>query len=213
MTFAEQWPLRDLVLRTPRLELRPDDDEGMRELIEVAEAGVHEPGQMPFAASWTDTDPDHLGRGMLQHFWTERGRLTADRWTLNFLVRFEGQVIGAQGLFATDFGVIREVSTGSWLGRAFHRRGIGTEMRSAVLQFAFDHLGARRARSGAFFDNDASHAVSRGLGYRRDGTDSLVRAGVATDFVRLVLEPADFIRPDWAVQADGVALCLPLLGA
>ncbi|MFC3899118.1 hypothetical protein ACFOWZ_47300 [Lentzea rhizosphaerae] len=33
------WPLRNLVLRTPRLELRPDDDEGLYELVDVAPRG------------------------------------------------------------------------------------------------------------------------------------------------------------------------------
>jgi hypothetical protein len=31
-------PLRDLVLRTPRLELRPDDDEWLSEIVEEADA-------------------------------------------------------------------------------------------------------------------------------------------------------------------------------
>ena len=32
----EHWPLRHLVLRTPRLELRPDDIAGLDELVAVA---------------------------------------------------------------------------------------------------------------------------------------------------------------------------------
>ena len=57
MTRPEHWPLRHLVLRTPRLELRPDDDDGLLELIEVAYRGVHPPEQMPFSIPWTDADP------------------------------------------------------------------------------------------------------------------------------------------------------------
>ena len=41
MTHPEPWPLRHLVLRTPRLELRPDDDAGLLELVEEAYRGVH----------------------------------------------------------------------------------------------------------------------------------------------------------------------------
>ena len=59
-----------VVLRTPRLELRPDDDEGLSEL-----------GQ--------------------------RASLRA----------------------------------GSWIGQAFQGKGIGTQMRAAVLQFAFGVAG------------------------------------------------------------------------
>ena len=44
----DHWPLRHLVLRTPRLELRPDDDEGLLELVEEAYLGIHPPGEMPF---------------------------------------------------------------------------------------------------------------------------------------------------------------------
>ncbi len=63
MTRPEHWPLRHLVLRTPRLELRPDDDPGLFELVEVAYRGVHPPEEMPFATPWTDADPAYLGRG------------------------------------------------------------------------------------------------------------------------------------------------------
>ncbi len=42
-------------------------------------------------------------------------------------------------------------------------------MRAAVLLLAFDHLGARTARSEAFADNPASLRVSEKLGYAPDG--------------------------------------------
>src|SRR5262245_17918804 len=52
--IPEPWPLRGLVLRTPRLELRPDDDDGLRELVALAHQGIHDPAVMPFHAPWTD---------------------------------------------------------------------------------------------------------------------------------------------------------------
>ena len=64
----EHWPLRHLVLRTPRLELRPDDDAGLDELVAVAYGGVHPPEEMPFGEAWTDADPRYLGRGVLQYY-------------------------------------------------------------------------------------------------------------------------------------------------
>jgi RimJ/RimL family protein N-acetyltransferase len=57
-------------------------------------------------------------------------------------------------------------------------------MRSAVLGFAFDHLGAEWATSGAFTDNPASAAVSRSLGYEEDGLDRLAPRGEAKELVR-----------------------------
>jgi RimJ/RimL family protein N-acetyltransferase len=80
-----------------------------------------------------------------------------------------GQPVGIQELFATQFAVLREVATGSWLTRSVQGRGLGQEMRAAVLQLAFEGLGAEVARSGAFVDNLASLSVSRSIGYRENG--------------------------------------------
>ena len=101
MTRPEHWPLRDLVLRTPRLELRPDDDPGLFELVEVAYRGVHPPEEMPFATPWTDADPAYLGRGALQYFWSQRAELAPDRWSVHFLVRVDG---GRAPLILDPFG-------------------------------------------------------------------------------------------------------------
>ena len=62
-------------------------------------------------------------------------------------------MVGVQGLVARDFAVMRAVATGSWLGAEFQRRGIGKEMRGAVLALAFDGLGAQIAETEAFVDN------------------------------------------------------------
>ncbi len=44
MSSLEHRPLRHLELRTPWLERRPDDDEGLLELAEVSYGGVHHRG-------------------------------------------------------------------------------------------------------------------------------------------------------------------------
>ncbi|MBA3906312.1 MAG: GNAT family N-acetyltransferase [Pseudonocardiales bacterium] len=212
MDHPEPWPLRHLVLRTPRLELRPDDDAGLLELVEETYRGVHPPSEMPFLQPWTDVDPRHLGRATLQYYWSQRAALAPAGWSLNFLVRVEGRVVGVQGLGGTDFAVTREVSTGSWIGMRHQRRGIGTEMRAAVLAFAFDHLGATRARTGAFADNTASLRVSERLGYRRDGTATMPRRGERADAIRLLLSPGELRRPPWTLQVAGLEGCAVLLG-
>ncbi|TWF77344.1 RimJ/RimL family protein N-acetyltransferase [Pseudonocardia hierapolitana] len=213
MDHPEPWPLRHLVLRTPRLELRPDDDAGLLELVDEAYRGVHPPDWMPFLVPWTDADPRDLGRRVLQHYWGVRSRLAPERWSINFLVRYEGRMIGMQEMSGADFRILREVETGSWIGMRHQGRGHGTEMRAAVLAFAFDHLGAVRARSAAFTDNTASHRVSERLGYRRDGSMWVARRGEPAEDVRLVLTPEDFVRPEWTLRIEGVAGCLPVLGA
>lgn len=205
------WPLRHLVLHTPRLELRPDDDEGLFELAEVAKDGVHDPAEMPFNVPWTDRIADDGGRGMVQFFWSQRAKLAAGDWTVTFLVRHEGEVIGVQDIGARDFAVLREVNTGSWIGRKFQGRGFGTEMRIAVLQFAFDHLEARIARSAAWVGNHASNRVSEKLGYVHDGTIGIAPRGERLEHVRLRLDAANFVRPEWDVRVSGLAECVQLI--
>ncbi|MFJ6670326.1 GNAT family N-acetyltransferase [Actinosynnema sp. NPDC091369] len=207
----DPWPFRDLVLRTPRLDLRPDDDEGLAELVDVALDGVHPPDRMPFGVEWTDAPRDRLGLNTFQHFWHSRSTLSPQRWTLNFIVRLDGRVVGTQALGADDFPVLREVKSGSWIGLRHQGRGIGTEMRAAVLLFAFDHLGAVAARSSAFRDNLASHGVSRKLGYRPDGTFRQVRRGEPAEQTRLLVTPETLKRPHWELGVSGVTPCLPLL--
>jgi RimJ/RimL family protein N-acetyltransferase len=215
MEYPDPWPLDALVLRTPQLELRPDDDAGLRELVAVAYDGVHPPEQMPFSEPWTEADPRDLGHATMQFHWRQRAALGPQDWTVQFLVRLDGRVIGVQSLCGTGFGVRREVSSGSWLGLPYQRRGLGTEMRAAVLALAFDHLGAWTARSAAFLDNPASRAVSRRLGYREDGTETCVRRSTLVHQVRLLLSSADFQshRPEWPLHVAGLDGCRALLGA
>ncbi|MFE2751144.1 GNAT family N-acetyltransferase [Actinosynnema sp. NPDC059335] len=207
----DHWPFRNLVLRTPRLELRPDDDEGLAELADLAIDGIHPPDRMPFGVEWTDAPRDRLGNNTFQHHWQLRATLSPRAWQLNFLVRLDGRVVGVQSLNADDFPVLREVGSGSWVGLRHQGGGIGTEMRAAVVTFAFDHLGAVAARSSAFTDNLASQTVSRKLGYRPDGTFRQVRRGEPAEQTRLLLTPDRFVRPDWTLEVSGVTPCLPLL--
>jgi RimJ/RimL family protein N-acetyltransferase len=212
-THLDPWPLRHLVLRTPRLELRPEDDAGLLELVDVARAGIHPPDRMPFLNPWTDAPPEHLGPNTLRYFWSARAALTPARWTINFLVRLNGVVVGTQELFAEDFGPLREVRSGSWLGQLHQGRGIGVEMRTAVLLLAFDHLEAQTARSEAFIDNPASLRVSHKLGYQPDGTATQLRRGEAVIERRVLVTPETFRRPGWELHVDGLQGCRHQLGA
>lgn len=121
--LPDPWPLWGLELRTPRLRLRPDEDEGVAEALAEALRGIHPPEQMPFGFPWTDSEPDVLVREGFQHHWRSRASWRPDDWEVHFLVRLQGQVIGSQSLRAKDFAVNREVSSGSWIGRRVQGRG------------------------------------------------------------------------------------------
>jgi RimJ/RimL family protein N-acetyltransferase len=121
-----------------------------------------------------------------------------------------GEVVGTQGVHGTKFGVVREVQTGSWVGRRFQGQGVGTAMRRAVLHLAFAGLGALSARSAAFTDNVASQKVSTALGYAPDGTEVHERRGARATMVRFVIgrETWEERSRQWpTVMIDGLEDC------
>jgi RimJ/RimL family protein N-acetyltransferase len=207
------WPLSDLRLITPRLELRWPTPGDLEALADLAAGGVHDPRLQPFTVPWTDAPPQDRARGTLQSQWSQWAAWKPTDWTLDLVVRLDGQAVGTQGLSGRDFAVCREVRTGSWLGRAHQGRGIGTEMRAAVLFLAFDGLGALCATSGAYTDNAASLAVSRKLGYTDDGVERHAVRGSLAILRRLRLERASWQETGRIpVDVHGLEPCLPLFG-
>ncbi len=165
----DAWPLFGIRITTPRLELRVVDDTHIPELARVARDGVHEPGHMPFGNGWTDRSDEDWDSGFARYFWRQRGSWDVDAWALPFAVFSDGAPIGVQQLTAEDFPVLRAFGTGSWLSLAHHGKGLGTEMRAAVLYFGFRLLGAELAVTGAFPANIGSIRVSEKIGYLPNG--------------------------------------------
>ena len=212
--LTDVWPLFGLVLRTPRLELRIPSLEQLAALAELADEGVHDPAAMPFLVPWTDLPPGPRGRSTLQYQWRQWAELTPERWTLVLAVLAGGEPVGIQAIGGTEFAVTGEVHTGSWLGRRHQGRGIGTEMRAAVLHLAFAGLGAEWAVSSALDGNQASIGVSRKLGYADDGVAVRAVRGRRRIDRRFRMD-----REIWAarqtvpVEIEGLEPCLELLGA
>jgi RimJ/RimL family protein N-acetyltransferase len=169
---------------------------------------------MPFAVPWTDAsgDPDFVTDFVAHHEET-LAAWTPEEWRLNLLAFHDGRPVGSQALRATGFSVDHTVDTGSWLGIASQGRGLGTEMRVAVLELAFGCLGARAARSGWLEGGAAQSAgVSARLGYREVGTHVERPRGDPVAHHDLVLDVAEWARP-FAVEIVGAEPCLPLFGA
>lgn len=163
------WPLFGLRITTPRLELRLPSDDDLAQLVSLARRGIHDPVTMPFEVPWTDVPSPRFEWESLQHHWQARAQLSASSWRLGFAVRCEGEVVGLQSISADDFPRLRTAETGSWIGREHHGRGIGSEMRRAVVHFGFEVLGALALTSAAFVDNLASQRVSAAVGYEPNG--------------------------------------------
>ncbi|MFI7530694.1 GNAT family N-acetyltransferase [Nocardia salmonicida] len=212
--FIDHWPLFGLRLTTPRLELRLPSEEELAALADLAAEGVHDPDRMPFTVPWTDLPPRERARSVFQHHWLQLGKWAPDDWTLNFAVFEHGRIVGQQAISARAYATLHEVGTGSWIGLRHQGRGIGTEMRAAVLHLAFDGLRATDAVSGAFADNPSSFRVSEKLGYEPDGIQRLTVREKVTVMRRVRLS-----RTRWeshqrtTVGIEGLTPCLPLFGA
>lgn len=194
------WPLHALRLTTPGLCLQVMDEVGAQALAAVVPDDL-------------DVDPRlaHVSPGadVLQAYWLAAGTLRPTDWVIPFLVLEAGVPVGLQALEAKDFAVRRTVDTHSWLIASARGRGLGTQMRTAVLDLAFTHLDAQWAISEAWADNAASLGVSRSLGYVDNGVE--VHAGPRLmQRVRLTREAWS---PRISVEVDGLAGCRALLGA
>jgi RimJ/RimL family protein N-acetyltransferase len=190
------WPLFDLQAVTDRLVLRVPTDDDFPALLDAIVAGIHDPDTMPFSIPWTDMEPAARRMASLQHWWGHRATWSVDDWHLGLAVFLDGKAVGVQSVLAQQFSVLKEVSTGSWLTASVQGRGIGREMRAAVLQLAFDGLGAEIARSAAFVDNPASQAVSRAIGYRENGRRREAPRGIPKEMIGYELT-----REEWASRS------------
>ncbi|PZE82136.1 GNAT family N-acetyltransferase [Curtobacterium sp. MCBD17_032] len=212
MDLEELWPLFALELRTPRLVLRPVQDGDLPALAEAALDGIHEPDRMPFGFPWTDAAPADLPRNLAMHQWSLR-QVSPQSWRIQFAVILDGTVIGAQDLAAQDFAHRKTVDSGSWLTKTAQGQGLGTEMRAALLLFAFDVLGAEWAESSAAAWNTASLRVSYRLGYEPNGVTRVVpRSEQPDDEQRVRLSRETFNRPNWGITTKGERAVLAQLG-
>ncbi len=208
------WPLFDLRVSTPRLQLRYIDDQLAAELGQLAARGIHDPAYMPFGLPWTDEPSPQLERNTMQWYWRTRAETSPEHWHLALAAIVDEVAIGTTSLDATEFATLRQFESGSWLGREFQGRGLGKEMREATLHLGFEGLGAQYATTGAWHDNHASLAVTRRLGYDEQGRRRAVRRGEATEMIGFRLH-----RDEWQqrlrrddIAIDGLARCLELLG-
>ncbi|MEE9416747.1 MAG: GNAT family N-acetyltransferase, partial [Acidimicrobiales bacterium] len=146
--------------------------------------------------------------------WRCRAEWTPESWQFGLGVFVDNQIVGVQDMGAKDFANLREVLTGSWLGSAYEGKGIGTEMRAAVLHFAFEGLGSAIARSTARASNVASLRVSEKLGYRTNGSIRAVFGDEQVD-TEVLLE---LVRDDWLplrrsdIEIEGLDSCIDMFG-
>ena len=170
----------------------------------------------PSATRFDLADPDASRRLVVyQTYWKAVGAWTPQSWALHFIVEVSGRPVGVQVLEGEDFLTVRTVDSASWLATHARGKGLGKEMRKAVLALAFGPLEARAAISSAWHDNVASLRVSKALGYRPNGALRHARERVGADeMIHLRLDRADWLASRLAtdVTITGFDPCRPLFG-
>jgi RimJ/RimL family protein N-acetyltransferase len=166
------YPPLDVRVATPRLELRGATDDLLERLAPLVRSGKASDDPPPYDDPfWAyEPDPELRVHQWLRGVWRGRGNVKPEFWRLAFAVIVDDEPIGMQDLIGDGFATFGTVETFSWLSSDIRQRGIGTEMRSAILHLAFEGLGAKEAHSEANVDNAGSNGVSERLGYERNGT-------------------------------------------
>jgi RimJ/RimL family protein N-acetyltransferase len=201
-TAATALPLLALRISAGPVELRGITDDLLGPIAGLA-LDIHDPDYMPFFVPWSRWSAQEMPRVVAQHYWGQRSSFSPAKWSADFAVFYDGELVGVQGFGTSDYLILRTGETGSWLGRRFQGKGIGTAMRQVICAFLFDHAGARRITSAAFTDNPASLAVSRKTGYADNGTEPFNRMGKPAIIRRLVLEPANLLRYSHDLTVEG----------
>ena len=203
-TAATALPLLGLRIAAGPVELRGMTDDLLGPVADLAIKGVHDPDFMPFFVPWSIAPAEDMPRNMAQFRWGQRASFSAEKWAMDLAVFYDGQLVGSQGFSTRDFLITRVGETGSWLGREFHGRGIGTAMRKVICAFIFDHLDAKLITSSAYTDNPASLGVSRKCGYRENGVSMRNRMGKPATLQLLILEPGSLVRYEHELIVEGL---------
>jgi len=199
MVSYAYWPLFGLRLTSPDLTLRPMRESDLATVSDILPDDL----ELDPAATRYPVGDEHLSRGIITHqgYWKSYGTWQPSAWRLGFVVLADDEIVGFQELEGNDFPVLRTVDTSSFLIPAVRGRGIGKQMRRAVLALAFGPLQAQAAITSAWHDNDASLGVSRALGYRPNGESLHARGDRADVMVHMRLRRADWLAAD---LGDGI---------
>ncbi|KRF48303.1 hypothetical protein ASH01_00830 [Terrabacter sp. Soil811] len=204
------WPLHGIRLHTADLDLTVMTEADLPTLWALLPDDLE---LNPHATTYAGLDVPANRRAVLaQGYWRALGMWSPDDWALPFVVRSAGAVVGAQWLEGPDWRSDRTVDSSSWLVAGARGRGLGRQMRAAVLALAFGPLRAEAAISSAVVDNAPSLGVSRSLGYHDTHRSVLEHSGQTLQHVRLDVKTWDASGRSRHVVVEGVDPALPLFG-
>jgi len=167
------YPLLDLHIGTPPLELRGATDELLDNSQTWCEQDTRRPPTYDDPMSFYEPDPDlrvpQVALGDLARQRQGRGRCRCLAALLRGCRGWSTCV--DTGPHRGSFSTFGTLTSFSWLPADQRGQGTGVrcERREATLHLAFEGLGAKEASSDAFVDNHGSNAITRDLGGNQTG--------------------------------------------
>ena len=164
----------DLVIRTPRLVLRPFRDADVDDLW----PWVSDPA-LPRMMSWTA----HVDREETAAFVRGRAQALADNVGLSWAIEHDGRAAGCIALDGIEWRLralrVDRAELGYWLAPPLWNKWLMTEAARAVVRFAFETVGLHKLTVSCFVENDGSRRVIEKCGFRLIGRveDDLHRDG------------------------------------
>ncbi len=207
------WPLFDLRIRTPRLELRLPRDDDLYALIDAFQSGVHDPATMPFLVPWTDTPSPRREREALQWWWSQRAGWKPEAWNLTLCCVVDGRSSACR----TSTPTTSPPAGWSPPARGWRSptRGKASARRCALRCCTWpSSVWERRApRPGPSTTTQPSLAVTRALGYQPNGDMVKMRRGVPHTCLEFVMDRDGFDR----IRRDDIVIehlepALPMFG-
>ncbi len=154
-----------MILRTPRLILRPLKDSDARSVAENINnlnisrwlLVVPHPYSLKDARVWIKGNKEKWQRKPVEDY------------VFGMDLKSEHKIVGGIGIHNVDrYEGSGEV--GYWLGERYWGQGYGSEALTAVVDFAFNRLKLRRLEAGVFDGNPSSGKLLEKLGFRLEGT-------------------------------------------
>ena len=113
---------------------------------------------------------DHLSRKSFTNrvYWAQRASRNGTALPL-FLIRRDGELLGAITLDNIRRGPAQSASIGYWIGQRFARQGYMREAIGALTHHAFTHMDLSRIEAACLPENTASRGVLERSGFKYEG--------------------------------------------
>lgn len=194
--------LKSIRITTAQLVLRlPESDEWRKFAAEVA-GRVVPSGAEHFVGGWAQLPSPEFEDAYVAGRRRRLETFAPEKWGIELGAFEQEQLVGQVSVYGQDWPANREVTTASLVHPDLRGAGLGTEMRVAVLSFAFEVLGASTAWSGASLDNVPSNRVSEKLGYAQVGVEQRDTGAGTTTFTRLRLAASEW-KPVPGIEVEG----------